>query len=602
MTDFFLSPFANERLIESYRDQQKCLAYLVGYEVSKGETHILGSIKVFEYYLNNLFATWRKNEEVLPANLKFCGVCVTQNQSEDVDEFIEKINKLAIPPDFQSQEQINKMVVLLHNENSKASELPKSFLYNYQTKNYSEIPLEFSKSNILDDCIRFSIKQTINVAYDSKNLKETFASQIDNLMKRMDNPKIVYDILQSDIMLRNNGKTISVEAENSAITILDKIQEESDGFEIVDKKKKNKSRIIKKVPYAVEILESNISQDVSVAVISPIKKSVDTYTLDLNVICFVHRDEKLKNICEIFRNGLKRQISSFYRRAIDSINNNEKLVKYEVVHFWPDQLIYPIFSLYPENSNDEELKKYRESLHDIFLLPKTMPLFRWKNKFDFKHSTKDVKGFLICPHKLIKKTIDPSHNVSLVKGRYTYHHYMQDNFNDSGWGCAYRSLQTLISWFKLQSYTEKDIPSITDIQKTLVKIGDKPENFVNSRQWIGSFEVSFVIEDLLGVSSKFISSVYGSEIASRARELASHFNKIGSPVMIGGNNLAHTILGIDFNEQTGQVKFLILDPHFTGGEDIDIILNKGWCGWKEESFWNQNVTYNMCLPQAPSTV
>ncbi len=36
----------------------------------------------------------------------------------------------------------------------------------------------------------------------------------------------------------------------------------------------------------------------------------------------------------------------------------------------------------------------------------------------------------------------------LVKGTYSYHHYLQDGFNDDGWGCAYRSLQTIISWFR----------------------------------------------------------------------------------------------------------------------------------------------------------
>jgi len=36
----------------------------------------------------------------------------------------------------------------------------------------------------------------------------------------------------------------------------------------------------------------------------------------------------------------------------------------------------------------------------------------------------------------------------LIWGNYTYHHYMQDGFDDNGWGCAYRSLQTLLSWFK----------------------------------------------------------------------------------------------------------------------------------------------------------
>lgn len=38
--------------------------------------------------------------------------------------------------------------------------------------------------------------------------------------------------------------------------------------------------------------------------------------------------------------------------------------------------------------------------------------------------------------------------------------------------------------------------------------------------------------------------------------------------MMGGGNLAFTILGIDWNENTGEVKFLILDPHYTGAEDL----------------------------------
>lgn len=48
--------------------------------------------------------------------------------------------------------------------------------------------------------------------------------------------------------------------------------------------------------------------------------------------------------------------------------------------------------------------------------------------------------------------------VYLVDGLYDYYHYMQDKFNDAGWGCAYRSLQTIISWFKLQHYTSKPVP------------------------------------------------------------------------------------------------------------------------------------------------
>lgn len=53
----------------------------------------------------------------------------------------------------------------------------------------------------------------------------------------------------------------------------------------------------------------------------------------------------------------------------------------------------------------------------------------------------------------------------LVQGTYAYHHYMQDRMDDNGWGCAYRSLQTIVSWFRHQGYTNKPIPSHREIQE-----------------------------------------------------------------------------------------------------------------------------------------
>lgn len=42
----------------------------------------------------------------------------------------------------------------------------------------------------------------------------------------------------------------------------------------------------------------------------------------------------------------------------------------------------------------------------------------------------------------------------------------------------------------------------------------------------------------------------------------------------GGGVLAHTILGVAWSETTGQIRFLILDPHYTGAEDLQIITDK----------------------------
>ena len=43
--------------------------------------------------------------------------------------------------------------------------------------------------------------------------------------------------------------------------------------------------------------------------------------------------------------------------------------------------------------------------------------------------------------------------------------------DDKGWGCAYRSLQTIWSWFRLQGYTDRPVPDHRTIQQTLVDIG-----------------------------------------------------------------------------------------------------------------------------------
>lgn len=59
----------------------------------------------------------------------------------------------------------------------------------------------------------------------------------------------------------------------------------------------------------------------------------------------------------------------------------------------------------------------------------------------------------------------PPVQVYLVQGVYSYHHYMQDRIDDSGWGCAYRSLQTICSWFKHQGYMDRPIPTHKEIQQ-----------------------------------------------------------------------------------------------------------------------------------------
>lgn len=86
---------------------------------------------------------------------------------------------------------------------------------------------------------------------------------------------------------------------------------------------------------------------------------------------------------------------------------------------------------------------------------------------------------------------------------------------------------------RLQGYTEVNVPTHKQIQECLVKIGDKPASFTGSRKWIGSTEVSFVLETLLGVTCKILTASTGEEVGSLGSELAYHFQTHGTPIMIG---------------------------------------------------------------------
>ncbi|RCN33643.1 peptidase family C78, partial [Ancylostoma caninum] len=233
----------------------------------------------------------------------------------------------------------------------------------------------------------------------------------------------------------------------------------------------------------------------------------------------------------------------------------------------------PICSEAPQQS-------FRVRLHKLFNLPLSMPCLRLAQSINFVPSK-----LLRSPHLQITNYKSRG-VVATVKGDYNYYHYMQDSIDDAGWGCAYRSLQSIWSWFILNGFTDKPVPGHVDIQRCLVEIKDKEEKFIGSRQWIGSTEIGFVLDHMLGIESRYIVTNSGSEVPERARELMLHFQTVGSPVMIGGAQLAHTILGVDFDENSGECKFLVLDPHYTGSEDIRVVLSKGWCGWKPASFWH----------------
>ena len=98
----------------------------------------------------------------------------------------------------------------------------------------------------------------------------------------------------------------------------------------------------------------------------------------------------------------------------------------------------------------------------------------------------------------INEILDDAH---VVRGSLIFYHYNCDEKDNCGWGCGYRTVQSLCSWIikTKENCSSKIIPSIDQIQEILVDLEDKPTSFKQSRQWIGTCEAAMVLSQLYDV-------------------------------------------------------------------------------------------------------
>lgn len=192
---------------------------------------------------------------------------------------------------------------------------------------------------------------------------------------------------------------------------------------------------------------------------------------------------------------------------------------------------------------------------------------------------------------------------SLVRGDYLYYHYGCDGRDDRGWGCGYRTVQTMASWL-CHNWTPEDQqrppPTLQQIQQALVSMGDKPGSFSGSKGWIGTFEASLVLDYFYGVPCKLVHIRGGGAELERVAgdELHQHFVKHGSPVMMGGDrdNSSKGILGVC--TEANRSFLLVVDPHYYGCQlERQEMQKRGWAAWRKVSSLDQSSFYNLCMPQ-----
>lgn len=191
---------------------------------------------------------------------------------------------------------------------------------------------------------------------------------------------------------------------------------------------------------------------------------------------------------------------------------------------------------------------------------------------------------------------------SVVSGQCVYYYYGCDGQDDRGWGCGYRTVQTIGSWFNYVTHGGKSRPppSLSEIQQTLIRLEDKPPSFLGSKEWIGTFEAALVLDHLYDVPCRLVHARSGgTELEQAAQDLHHHFLTRGSPVMMGGDrdNSSKGILGVCTGKEGSYL--LIMDPHYYGSvPDKESLQKNGWVAWRRVQSLDQSSFYNLCLPQS----
>lgn len=329
-------------------------------------------------------------------------------------------------------------------------------------------------------------------------------------------------------------------------------EDEDDGFGIADPKKKQKKTIKKGQTLNFKLL-MKMSGDACTTktrncapVIHYEKKSDKIVRIPLFVdgLALAPNDMKILDVMDLLKGCIQRQVHILGGSVLSEFKKLGSFSKPQVFHMKPKPFGHFVSLVYTETGECNFFAPFRMKLHRKFLLKPDRPYFRRVNKFIFDDD-KPSSGPLMNVHEGLPSS-GINGEVAIVDGIYSYHHYMQDNFDDDGWGCAYRSLQTLISWFRHQGYAATPIPTHHQIQKCLVEMGDKEKSFIGSKQWIGSTEVGYVLQKSCNVECKFLSLSSGEEMENKGRELAHHFKTNGTPIMIGNFQLLFPFIASEY--------------------------------------------------------
>ncbi|KAK3100729.1 hypothetical protein FSP39_024353 [Pinctada imbricata] len=581
------------QICQTFQENSQCLSsygFLIG--TSDGGRSILGCTHCSTEQVG------READAVklyLPGGLHIIGLYFKAKDKERDEDVLDSLQKYSPEQLFRNGQYL---VLVLH-----GSKKPDQVFVHDFDQGYTPADLQPNDLDLLSKHAVVRTKCCFNISLKSGEKSDSWHSSLDSqitdICDRVNSDCAMLHVNNSNVLLKSD-RTCGLSEDSVINDVYENVDCDNDFIQTRSHKKSKLNQATLQTTLYLQTtgdISTKNSPDCAPVIQHKFEKfrNVQT-TLEVDSLSLIPHKSPVQGLLPLVKTAICNQVQNMGKCIIRSTQKNTFFAP-QPHHFVPSNT-FLCTVVYPKGVEENKLESWRKELHKLFCQSVDVPLFRRGNRV-LLHEDKANHPYLINPHIGLSTNTVKDGRQYLVHGLYSYHHYMQDRFDDNKWGCAYRSLQTLVSWFRFQGYTDKPVPTHPEIQKALVDVGDKEPKFVGSRQWIGSMEVSYCLDHLIGVTSKIIFVNAGSEMGTKGRELAVHFQTQGTPIMIGGGVLAHTILGVDFNDVTGDIKFLILDPHYTGVEDLSVIQDKGWCGWKSLDFWEKTAHYNMCLPQRP---
>ncbi|KAK9498202.1 hypothetical protein O3M35_004068 [Rhynocoris fuscipes] len=368
---------------------------------------------------------WHKiRRSIYPSGIDWCGLFHV-NHTEAAfnnESLVEKLKEVVVsnnPVYIDKNESDNEIkVFVLHNDNLISTQ--------YQIMEEEEFATEF---------VYFNLRSVydLNICEMSESC---IVQNLDILRKRIGDGQCIFHVKDTEVFL--SAETSSVVPNDASLK---------------DYCKQDLCTVQNALapgPFFVDVLfcstTSELTRDKSNFTIRHYTEPGQrySYSLPIDFLCVTRKNRLIMDCFGSFIDAMCRWCDLVRHYLVSHYTVWVNFAFFKICHFYPKKMAHYMSYIYTSSATDDGLAEKRKYLHELFhLTPPTCPLFRWGNAVIFGQ-----KSILLNVHNGLKHEPVKGGRITLVKGMYDYYHYMQSNFNDNGWGCAYRSLQTIFSWFK----------------------------------------------------------------------------------------------------------------------------------------------------------